>query len=238
MDKIIDIIIVAIFLICIWSGYKKGLIMGVGGLVAIVVSLIGANLLSNTFSYEIIPALRPFASGFTEKQIHEKIIPDMGFEDSDRSIDDILAQNPEIMTEFCVRCYEDLGIRSLTAAKMADEATALAKEKDLGIQHAVVETLCRSVVYVAGFILAFLLLLIILVVIGNLPNLSYKIPNLDLVNDIGGALCGLITAVALCSVLVWAAKFTGMIIGPDTVGKTFLAERLTNLDLLGKALGI
>lgn len=238
MNKIIDIIIVVIFLICIWSGFKKGLIMGAGGIVAIAVSLIGANLLSSAFSYEIIPALRPFISGLTEKQINEKIMIDMGFEDYDLSVDDIFARNPELVPEFCVRCYKELGIHENTAEKMAVEAAELAAEKDIGIQAAAVDVLCRNITFSAGFLLAFLLLLIILIVIGNIPNLSFKIPNLDLLNDIGGAAFGFVTAFALSSVLVWATKFMGMIIGSETIENTFIAEKFANIDLLGKALGI
>ena len=49
MKAILDIIFIAIILACAWTGYKKRLIMGIGGILAIIISIYGANLLSNTF---------------------------------------------------------------------------------------------------------------------------------------------------------------------------------------------
>jgi uncharacterized membrane protein required for colicin V production len=78
MKLAIDLILLAIVIICVWTGYKKGLIMGIGGLVVIIVSLYGACLVSTTYSYEIIPALRPFASGFVERQMNSTVLENMG----------------------------------------------------------------------------------------------------------------------------------------------------------------
>ena len=68
MKLIIDLIFIAILVVCGWSGYKKGIIMGIGGVLVIIISLYGGNLLSTTFSYEVIPALKPFASGYLAGQ--------------------------------------------------------------------------------------------------------------------------------------------------------------------------
>jgi hypothetical protein len=238
VDKIIDIALVVIFLICIWSGYKKGLIMGIGGIIVIIISLFGANLLSNTFSYEVIPAMRPFASGYMEKKINEDVTESLGFAESDYSVEDILAAQPDITDDFCVQCFESVGIYGRTAERMAEEAVAYAEEQDVDTVTAVVEVLCKDVAFAAGFILAFLIIVIVLTVIGNLPNLSFKIPHMDLLNDIGGAVLGLVTAFLFATVIVWALKFAGMLIGADTLDSTLLAKGLAKMDLLGRILGL
>ena len=51
MRTVIDLVLLAIIIISIWSGYKKGFILGIAGVVAIVVSLYGASLVSSAFSY-------------------------------------------------------------------------------------------------------------------------------------------------------------------------------------------
>ena len=238
MDKIIDIALVAIFLICIWSGYKKGLVMGIGGVVVIIVSLFAANILSNTYSYEVIPAMRPFASGYMETKINEDVIDRLGFAGSDYSVEDILQADPALTEDFCVASFESVGIYGKTAQRMATEALAYAEEQGTDIVSAVVEVLCKDVAYAGGFILAFLIIVIVLTVIGNLPNLSFKIPNMDLLNDIGGAALGLVTAFLFVTVIVWALKFAGILIGPDTLDGTFLAKGLAKMDLLGRILGL
>ena len=227
MKAIIDLVLVGILIICVWSGYKKGLIMGVGGILCIIISLYGANLLANTFSYDVVPALQPFASGYTEGLLSgddSKVMERMGWEDYSYSVDDLVARYPERKTEFCTVCYETLGIDSATSEILAGRTVDYAEESGESMQNAVVHILCETVSYVGCFSLAFLLIAIILTVLGNLPNLSYKIPRLDLVNDIGGALLGLVTGVLYCARLVWALKFLGMIIGKDTLISTKLGK--------------
>ena len=66
MKLILNLIMLAVILLCVWNGYKKGLVLGIGGLLVIVISLYAADLLSDTYAYEINDALRPFASGYLE----------------------------------------------------------------------------------------------------------------------------------------------------------------------------
>ena len=63
MKTVLSLIFLIILIACTWSGYKKGLIMGIFSLLAFVVSVYGANLLAGTYSGEVVDALRPFASG-------------------------------------------------------------------------------------------------------------------------------------------------------------------------------
>lgn len=240
MKAIIDLVLLGIIIICIWAGYKKGLIMSVGGILCIIVSLYGANLLANTFCYEVIPVLKPFAAGYTEGLIdgEDGVIGRMGWEDYDYSVEDLLAQYPEREEEFCTACYESLGIDSSAAQVMAREAVAYADENQESTVNAVIQVLCEKVSYVACFILAFLLIIIVLTVIGNLPNLSFRLPNLDLVNDIAGAVLGLVTGLMFCAILVWALKFMGMIIGSETLSDTVLGGWFLRRDFLFKYLGL
>lgn len=237
MNTAIDLILILILLICVWSGYKKGLIMGIGGILVIVVSIYGANLLSNTYSYEVIDALRPFASGYMEKNINEEVRPSLGMEE-ERSVSDYLKENPDKTEEFGILSYESIGIYEGAAKVMAKEAGDYASEQNVGYVDAAIEILCIRISYVVGFILVFLLILIVLTVIGNLPNLSYKIPNLDALNDIGGAVCGAITGFAFCCLLVWALKFTGILLSQEILDDTHLASWLMRWDMIGRILGV
>jgi len=237
MDTAIDIILLTILLICGWSGYKKGIIMGVGGLLAVAVSLYGANLLSNTFSYEVIDGLRPFANGYMETVVDDVVGPELGL-DSRTSIDDFLKQNPDVDRRFCESCFRSIGIYAPTAELLAEEALQYAGEQSVALTRAVPEVLCSRAAYIGGFILAFLIIIILLTVIGNLPNLSYKLPHLDLVNDIGGAVLGVATGFSFCVVIAWVLQFTGLLIGQEVLGETILTSSIMRLGLLSRFLGI
>ena len=240
METAINLILAGVILICAWSGFKKGIIMGIGGILAIIVSLYGANLLANTFSMDIIPAIRPFASGFMEGQIkaEDGVIDRMGWGGADLSVADLLARYPERQMEFCSTCYQVLGLDETTSDNMAAVAMETILESGMSTTDAVVQTLCQKVSYVGCFILAFLLVIIILTVIGNLPNLSYKLPNLDALNDIGGSLLGVCTGILFCMVIVWTLKFTGKLIGSDTLSNAWLASIFLDHNLLTHYLGL
>ena len=235
MRAIIDLVLLGILIICTWCGYKKGILMGLGGILCIIISIYGGNLLANLFSYDVASALKPFASGYTEGLLtgtDSKVLKQMGWENSNYSVEDLLQQHPEQQLPLAVACYKTLGLNDDTAERMAGEAVEYARENDGTVTGAIVQILCRTFSYVGCFILAFLLILILLTVIGNLPNLSYKIPNLDLFNDIGGAVLGVVTGLMFCVALVWALKYLGMILGSETLASSIFGGRLLGWDPL------
>ncbi len=52
MGIVIDIILALIVVLCVWRGYKNGLIISLVGALAIVIALAGANIAARTFSDE------------------------------------------------------------------------------------------------------------------------------------------------------------------------------------------
>ena len=286
MEKILDIALVAILVICAWAGYKKGLIMGVGGVLVIIVSVYMANLVSNTFSYEVIPALRPFISGYMETSYKMAIYDELEIEipvteesglnimdiingiggnedestappssspspspspspsaapDDDRltySLDDLIRQNPEIERTVYVETLKSFGFFTKPANIIADEIIEYGEKNDAGRFNSLVDVICARVTYVIGFVISFLLVLIILTVVGNILNLSFKIPGLDILNDISGAIFGVITGLMLCVVLVWALKFAGAFISEEKMSKSTIAMWFMNRDILAGFLGL
>lgn len=239
MKAVLSLLFLSILIFCVWSGYKKGLIMGVFSLIAFVISVYGANLLSQTYSGEVVDALRPFASGFVEVNVVNKTVrPAMGIDSSNLSVKDFFAQNPGRETEFCTLTYEGMGIHASTSEQMAGEAVAYAAENGVELMDAVVEVLCRRISYVGGLILAFVMLLILLTVIGNIPNISFQIPNHELLNDIGGAVAGLVQGLAFCLIIGWALRFVGLLISQETLSNTFLVSWFMDRTIFVHLLGI
>ena len=240
MEMIVNLLLLGILILCTWSGYKKGIIMGIGGLLAIVVALYGANLVANTFSRDLLPAMRPFATGYMEarKSAEDGIMEQMGWDDTDYSLQDLLERYPERREEFAATCFTDLGVESGTAETLGKRAVAYAEENGTDLFTSAVQVLCETASYLGCFVLAFLLILIVITVIGNLPNLSFKIPNLDWLNDIGGTLLGLATGAAFCIILVWVLKFFGKLIGQDTLAEGWLSHFFLEKDYLKTYLGL
>ena len=55
MKIIIDILLLVIIALCTWNGYKRGLVGGVAGILAIIIALFGASLLSSAYAHEVVP---------------------------------------------------------------------------------------------------------------------------------------------------------------------------------------
>ena len=238
MRIVIDLVLLAIVVIAVWSGYKKGFILGVANLLGIVVSLYAAVLVASAFSYDVVPVLKPFVSGYMERQMSDTVLEDMGLVNTDLSYEDILAADADLRHEFCATSYESVGIWGDAADQMATEAEQYADENGVQISEAVVQVLCERICYVAGVTLLFLIFLIALMALANIPNLSYRIPNMDLLNDVGGAVMGLVNGVAYCCLLAWLLRFLGLLIGMDTFGSTLLARFFHSIDLITLGVGI
>ena len=97
MKAVVDIILLIIIALCTWNGYKRGLVGGIAGILAIVVALFGGSLLSSAYSHEVVPALEPFVDGYIDSQDNRSaVLESMGYGDSDYSVEDILAQDSSL----------------------------------------------------------------------------------------------------------------------------------------------
>ena len=241
MTRIIDLVLIAILLICGWCGYKKGLIMGIGGVLVIIVSVFAANLLSTSFSYELVPVMRPFASGYLESTVMDEedgVLVTLNFDEESYSLTDLIEKRPDFAREVCREAYLRLGIAEDAAEQMTGEAIRYAQENNRDLLYSVSEILSQRVSRVMCLTLAFLLILIVLTVIGNLPNIGFRLPNMDILNDVGGAVLGVITGILFCILIAWCLRYLGLIFGAENLQKTFLASKLMRGNLIVKLLGI
>lgn len=238
MSIILSVIFVLIVLFSVWGGYKRGFILSTANLVAIVASLYLACLLSAAFSNELVTVMRPFAEGYVERQIADVAMPELGFSSTGLSVSDALEQNPDRTDDFCVATFRAVGIYDGPAAQMAQEAQDYAAVQQTDIVAAITEVFCERIAYVGCIVLGFIVILILLLAIGNLPNLTFKIPEKERLDDVGGAIVGAVNGVTYCVLLCWALQFTGILIGRDTLSHTFLAKAFLWIDFITLGVGI
>ena len=228
-----------IIVIAVWSGYKHGLILSVAHLAAIVASLYLAALLSGAFSNEIVSGLRPFAEGYLDHQVATEVMPKRGISGSENlSVADALEQQPDVAHEFCYETYRAAGIAEGPAEQMAREAQSYASAQQTTVSDGLVQVFCERLAYVAGTALAFILILVLLLAVGNLPNLTFRLPEHERLDDLGGALVGFINGLAYCTLLCWVLQFAGALIGRDTLQHNIVANILLKLNILTIGVGI
>jgi hypothetical protein len=217
--------------------------MGIGGILAIIISIYGGHLLAQTFSYEALPVMRPFASGYLEGKLSDRadgtpgILSEIGIFTDSKSLEDYIKGDPELAETAASATYGSFGIDVKTSGDMAADAVAYHSDQGGMFETAMSEILCERVSYVVCFLLAFFIIIIVLTVAGNLTNLSLKIPGASIIDNISGAVLGVVTGLIFCTVFVWALKYAGMLIGGDTLLNTIFAKLFLNGSLLTKALG-
>lgn len=191
--------------------------------------------MGDTFSSEVKPVLRPFISGYmdgTEGVISESMTGLIGTGSTGLSVDEALAQNPDLKYELCVRSFKQVGIYSSAAKSMATEATAISDANGTPLSSAIIDVACGTIAYAMIFMLFFLLTVIILTVIGNLFNLSFKIPDKEKLNTIGGVAAGAFTGIIICMLIAWALRFAGAFLPEDTMRRTLLTALFLKINFI------
>ncbi len=235
---ILNIVLLLIVALCTWTGYRKGLIAGIAGILAVVIALFGGSLLSSAYSGEVIPVLEPFLDGYIDSsKVRDPVLLKLNEnQHTDLSLEDYLSDNPSKRYDYAEECFKILGIYQERAEEMAQRAVEAENRSGVGMTKAVVSELCDTVSYVAGLVVAFLLILILLTAIGNIGNLSFRLPNLELLDEIGGAMLGFVKGLMYCVLLCWALGFLGLIIGKDTLETTALAQFFLQIRFLTSGL--
>jgi len=225
MNLVLDFVLLIIVALCTWSGFKHGLLGGVAGVLTIVIALFGGSLISSAYAHEVVPALEPFVDGYVDSQKNrDAVLEKLGYGSSDLSVEDILAQNPALRYSFAYECYRSVGLSSDRAEELAGRAVAYADENLTDMTEAVVNVLCDTATYIVGLALGFLLILIFITTLANIGNLSFRLPNLERLDEIGGAVLGFVKGLLYCVLLSWLLSFFGILIGRDTMEQTTLAR--------------
>lgn len=225
MKLIIDIVLLIIIALCTWHGYRKGVVGGIAGILVIVVALYGGSLLSSAYAHEVVPVLEPFVNGYVDSQkSRSAALEKMGYGGTELSLEDVLAQDSSLRYDYAYESVASMGFYEKRAEELAEKAVKYADETGVNMTEAVISVLCDTITYVGGLVLAFLLILIFLIAIGNIGNLSFRLPNMELFDEIGGAVLGLAKGFMYCVLLCWLLGFFGLIIGRETLESSALAR--------------
>ena len=205
----IDIVIAAVLLIYAVLGWKRGLIRSLAELAVMIVALLLANQIANAVTPGIVDNyLRPAAHSAIEDRVdalaletgdqaltHETLegvldgIPFVGDSIKGLLADRVFSAQDHLLEEG----------RSLllnTALEMADT-----------VLDSVVYDLVRSLLCALCFaVLSFLLRLVV-----KMLNLTFSLPGLKQINELGGLLLGVGKGLLLVCLGVWVLRLTGVI---------------------------
>ena len=209
-----------------------------GAVLCLLVSLYAATLIANTFTYEVVAAVKPFAGGAIESVIADEVPVLLGYDVNEYSISDIVNDDPEKAVDVAEATFQCLGVYAPTAADLAEDVQEYAAANGVGLKAAIIDVTCNTIVFAGAVALFFMIILIFLTVLGNIPNISFRLPNLEEVDEIGGAIVGVMRGVLMGMLAVWVLKFMGAIIGEDTLGSTILGRLFEKIGIIALFLGV
>lgn len=211
---IIDLIIVAIIVLCVWRGFSKGIILSVAGLLALVVAFYGAQFVADKYSDKFIDAMEPIVGSMVDEATTQEYV-EARTRDEDESSQ---------VFNVAVSVLNKMGLSQAAAETKAEQATSGITELGEDLRVAIRQSFMETIAYVFTFIIAFLLINIIFSVVLNLANVVFKLPGLRLLNWVGGSVAGLIYGLLIIFAIAWVLRFLGFVLPAETVERTVLLE--------------
>ena len=235
MNWAIDGILVLIVAYSAWRGYKNGFIRGIFGVLALVISIYGANLAATAFSGEFTGMLEPFVGGAIDKAIShvtntdDETMPSTGTAPVKKETTDVY--------DVSFAALRDIGVSKDAAQLIAEKVGAESNAVGQAMSDALSHRFSQSLAYIAVFIIAFALLAIIFAVIGNIFNLAFSLPGLDLINRLVGIALGLAKGLVVVLVLAVIFRYTGFV-SAGVVENTIILSFLLRWNPIAAVLGV
>ena len=225
MSIIIDLILVAIIAFCAWNGYRKGFIMGISGILALIIAFYGAQIVADTYSQEFTSMLKPFVSGIVDNAVASTQEENSAqYEEND-------------VYGVTYDALGNIGVLKTAAEDIAQEIAEKVERTGQTMREEIVNVLCSKIAYVLTAIIVFLLVLIVFTVIANILNLAFKLPGLEFINEIFGGIFGFIKGAIIVVTIAWVMRYLGVLVDEDIVNKTVLLEWLMEHNLVTKFFG-
>ena len=239
LSVLINLILIIILLVCAWQGFRKGVIAGLAEMLAVLIALLGAGMLSDAFSYEIVDAAEPFVSGYMDDKIAVCVYEELGLEPDDNgeyhpgvSLADLLAESPDVVRPAAVRSLQAAGFYSSLSDSLADDVVTYMQSSGADLVDAVVYVICSTGAWFIGYAIAFFLLLAVLLILLNITNLGFRFPYIGLVNEIAGLIVGIVLGMLVCSVLMWMVQYCGLLLPESKLAGSGVAQSIWQKNLL------
>jgi len=213
---VIDLLLAAVLALFIWLGARKGFVLTLCSLLAVVVALVGATLISNTLAPMVADALEPKVTAAIEEQL-------------DTYIQEVSAAGGELSpVQVFAALKEKGGVYEWVAGQLeqvpgaADPIVGAASQAIARAARTVAEQLARGVI----FSVAFLLVLIAWFFISHALDLVSKLPVIDSLNHTLGGVLGAVKGLVIVYAAAWVlCSLTGTV-SPETAEKTYLLSFL------------
>ena len=219
----IDLLLVAALGLCVWQGYRKGLILTAAGIIIVFLAAFVAGKVAAAYADPMSERLYPMLSW----------LADDAMDDAARGKGRIneLTQPSEI-ADVAQQTFENLGISHIEIGKMVDKALLSLSETGRTVQEAISMSVLHGASYAILCLFAFILCMVGFTLLIHFLAALFKLPGLNLIDKIGGSAAGLLQGILLLCALGWAVRYLGIIAGPELVESTSVLKFFVNHNML------
>lgn len=235
MSIAIDVILVLLTVLCAWRGYAKGFIRGIFGILAIIISIYGANLAASAFSGEFTDTLEPFVGNIVGKAVNNVLDPETA--EPVKQEASLTAEKKMQVYDVCYAALRNVGVSETPSKLMAEKVSGELHSVGKQMTDTLTRKLCGMLAYISVFAVAFILIAIIFAVIGNIFNLAFSIPGIDGLDRILGLILGIFKGLLIIYVIAVIVRYLGLF-SAETVERTVLLRYILNSNPLASILGI
>lgn len=222
MRIIINVVLLLIMALCIWSGYKRGLIRSLAGFAAIILALVFSSAVANALTKQLVPAVEPFVGGYiASDSTTDAVLDELGYGNSDKSLNDILEEDGSLRYDYAYECMRETGFFKEVSEDLAMDAVNYANKNNISMTDSVITVVCNAAAYVICVSVLFIVIMVLFSALMDMLNLNIRLRN-DLVDDVAGAAVGFLKGFLICILLCWLLGFLGIITGRNTADKTGL----------------
>lgn len=217
---LIDLVLIAVLVLFAILGARRGFVLTLCSLLAVVVALVGADLLADTLAPRLADTLQPRL----EQSIQESL---------ENAVQETAQDGEGFSAVQAMAVLKEKGGIYQWAAGALEEAlndgiTATAAQAVAAAAAAVAEQIARGLIFLIGF----LLVLLAWSILSHALDLVARLPVLSSLNGTLGGVLGFIKGLLVLYIAVWVlCDLTGFI-SPGTVAQTKLLLFLTQHGIL------
>lgn len=208
----VDIILLLILVVFMLSGYRKGLILSLCGLLILVISCLGASVAQELITPKLVTELHPQVTAALVSELEEQVSASTEAAIQDAGEAGITIAGQEVTVGDLISLLERFGLDVEQSAQ-----NAVSEVSDPIVQSAASAMAGMFLDAVVGFVVflgAFLIIYLVLRTIELCINTVDRLPVIHTLNHLGGGLVGIISGAFLLVVAMTLLTQTGLI--PDT----------------------
>lgn len=218
MSYLLDTLLVILFAVCVWLGWKRGFIKTVSGLIALFAAVIVASTFSAPIAHGVYAnSVEPAVMATLEEHISNEVLP------SEEDLDAAIAKMPALVVTLLETGDMGSGAAILERVETVDAGKSAART----ITDHVVTPLVLPLLQMLCSVLLFLLTYLIASILLRVLDLVAKLPLLKQLNSVlglaAGALTGAVWAIFAARILFTLAWLgVAQWLSPEVLEQTWL----------------